>query len=377
MSLFKKAVKSESKLRLAIAGPSGSGKTYTSLTIAKGLAQGGEIALIDTEHGSASKYADLFPFDVAEMSAPYHPDKYIRAINEAAESGYKVIILDSLTHAWNGTGGLLDIVEQAAARMKTANTYAAWKEATPIQNRLIDAMLGANIHIIATMRSKQEYVLEENDRGYKQVTKKGMAPIQRDGMEYEFDIFLDMDISNRAVVQKSRCPGINGGVFERPNGELSRTLLAWLGSGEAVTVQAEHVTKPAAVVKPVAPPATNGAAHRQPSPEVKELAASVNATITKVESFDDTPNATTSDESIAAKATSIATDLFSPSAAQAWAIEEKYCSNEFHARNRWQNIVKEKFSNKVDQRNVKAVILDYIVDCLSQPKVQIEQPEAA
>lgn len=243
MSLFKKAVKQESKLRLAIAGPSGSGKTYSGLSIAAGLAQGGPVAVIDTEHGSASKYADIFDFDVAVMSAPYHPDKYVRAIKEAQDAGYKVLILDSLTHAWNGEGGLLNIVEEIAARMKTSNTYAAWKDATPIQNRLIEAMLSADMHIISTMRSKQEYILESIERNGRTISvpkKVGMAPIQRDGMEYEMDIFIEMDMENNGIVQKTRCPDIAGRVFNKPNGELSSILLEWLGSGTAQTVAHNH-----------------------------------------------------------------------------------------------------------------------------------------
>ena len=231
---FVKAVKQESKLRLAIAGPSGSGKTYTSLAIATAL--GGPVAFVDTEHGSASKYADLFEFDVMEMEPPYHPDRYVAAIREAANAGYKVIVLDSLTHAWNGTGGLLDVVEEAAKRMKTTNTFAAWKDATPVQNRLTDGIVSAPIHVIATMRSKQEYVLEKDDRGYNQVAKKGMAPIQRDGFEYEFDVFLDMDVRNNAIVTKTRCPALTGGFFSKPGADIAGILAEWL-HGELATAQ--------------------------------------------------------------------------------------------------------------------------------------------
>lgn len=223
---FVKAVKHESKLRLAIAGPSGSGKTFTSLAIASAL--GGQVAVVDTEHGSASKYADLFEFDVMELEAPYHPDRYVEAITEAAAAGYKVIVLDSLTHAWNGTGGLLDVVEKAAQNMKTSNTFAAWKEATPVQNRLIDNIINAPLHVIATMRSKQEYVLEKDEKGYNQVSKKGMAPIQRDGFEYEFDVFLDMDTRNNAIVSKSRCPALTDQVFKRPGADVAAILRDWL-----------------------------------------------------------------------------------------------------------------------------------------------------
>lgn len=223
--MFQKAVKHEAKLRLAIAGPSGSGKTYTALAIA--TAMGGPVAVVDTEHGSASKYADLFTFDVMEMRPPFHPDRFCEAIAEAAKAGYGVIILDSLTHAWNGTGGLLEIVDQAAARMKTSNTYAAWKDATPIHNHLIETIVGSDIHIIATMRSKQEYSQEKE--GNKTVIKKvGMAPIQRDGMEYEFDVFLDMDIDNNAIVSKTRCPDLTNRIFPKPGADIAGILAAWL-----------------------------------------------------------------------------------------------------------------------------------------------------
>ena len=226
MGLFQKAVKSSAKLRLAIAGPSGSGKTYTSLAIASHL--GEEVALVDTEHGSASKYADLFSFDVAAMSAPFAPDKYIRAIAEAAQAGYKVIILDSVSHAWNGNGGILSLVEEASKRNKSSNSFAAWADVTPIQNRFIEAIVSSDIHIIATMRSKQEYVQERDSNNKTVIRKVGMAPVQRDGFEYEFDVFLDMDADNNAIVSKTRCPDLAGRVFNRPGADVAKILADWL-----------------------------------------------------------------------------------------------------------------------------------------------------
>lgn len=220
---FKKAVKTDAKLRLAINGPAGSGKTYTSLAIGTALANGKPVAVVDTEHGSASKYADLFEFDVMELAAPFHPNKYVEAITEAASAGYGVIVLDSLTHAWNGEGGLLDIVEMIAKRMKNPNTFAAWKDATPIQNKLIEAIIAADIHIIATMRSKTEYVLNDN-----KPRKVGTSPVQREGFEYEFDVVFDMDVDNNAIVTKTRCPALTGGVFNKPGANVAKTLTQWL-----------------------------------------------------------------------------------------------------------------------------------------------------
>lgn len=226
MGLFQKAVKSSAKLRLAIAGPSGSGKTYTSLAIASHL--GEQVALVDTEHGSASKYADLFSFDVATMSAPFSPDKYIRAISEAAQAGYKVIILDSVSHAWNGNGGILSLVEEAGKRNKSGSSFAAWADVTPIQNRFIEAIVSSDIHIIATMRSKQEYVQEKDGNNKTVIRKVGMAPVQRDGFEYEFDVFLDMDADNNAIVSKTRCPDLARRVFNRPGADVAKILADWL-----------------------------------------------------------------------------------------------------------------------------------------------------
>jgi hypothetical protein len=226
--MFQKAIKQEAKLRLAIAGPSGSGKTYTSLSIAEALANGGKIAVVDTEHGSASKYADLFSFDVQEMDAPFHPDRFVTAIREAQQAGYKVIVLDSLTHAWNGSGGLLEIIDQIAARSNSKNTFAAWKEGTPIQNRLIEAMLQADVHIIATMRQKQDYVLEADERGKQKPVKVGLQAVQREGFEYEFDVVMNMDIDNQGIIVKTRCPALNGGVYRKPGKDVAGILSEWL-----------------------------------------------------------------------------------------------------------------------------------------------------
>ncbi|MFW5942022.1 MAG: ATP-binding protein [Chloroflexota bacterium] len=226
--MFRTAVKHEAKLRLAIAGPSGSGKTYTALAVGTALAReaGDRVAVVDTEHGSASKYADIFDFDVVNFDAPFHPDRFVEAIHMAEDEGYDVIILDSVSHAWNGTGGLLEIVDIAARKYK-GNSYMAWSEGTPIQNRLIESIVGSRIHVIATMRSKQDYVLIE--RNGKQVPQKvGMAPIQRDGFEYEFDLFLEMDVENNAIVSKTRCPALTGAVIREPGAALADTLLEWL-----------------------------------------------------------------------------------------------------------------------------------------------------
>lgn len=237
--MFQKAIKTEAKLRLAIAGPSGSGKTYSALAI--GSALGDKVAVVDTEHGSAAKYADLYDFDVLEMHGPYSPNKYITAIEAAQEGGYDVLILDSMSHAWNGAGGMLEMVEQVSKKYK-GNSYAAWGEVTPIYQNMIESIIAADMHIICTIRSKQDYILVEKN-GKQSPQKVGMAPIQRDGFEYEFDIFLDMDIENNAIVQKTRCPGLTGKVFTKPGGDVAAILKEWL-HGEPAPRKHKPVAEP-------------------------------------------------------------------------------------------------------------------------------------
>lgn len=240
--MFKKAVKTESKLRMAIDGPSGSGKTYTALTLATALANGHGVAVIDTERGSASKYSDLFGFDVCELGRdpkdlkPFHPEKYISAISEA--SGYDVLVIDSLSHAWSGKGGILECVDEIAKRAKSGNKFTAWSEGTPLQNRLIDAILAFPGHVIATMRSKTEYVTETNDRGKAAPRKVGTAPVQRDGVEYEFDIVADMTLDNEMLVSKSRCPALTGAVISKPTAAVADTLKAWMKGEKPTSIPA-------------------------------------------------------------------------------------------------------------------------------------------
>jgi KaiC/GvpD/RAD55 family RecA-like ATPase len=239
---FVKAVKHESKLRLAITGPSGAGKTYTALSIAKHLAQ--PVALVDTEHGSASKYADLFEFDVMNLQPPYHPDRFVEAIRDAAQAGYRVIILDSLTHAWNGTGGMLELVDEIAKRRTGGNTFAAWKDAGPIQSRLIESIVGAPIHVIATMRSKQDYAQEKNDQGKTVIKKVGMQAQQREGFEYEFDVVVDMNIDHEGIVTKTRCPALTDRVIAKPGKEVADTLTDWLKGAPVSAPVAQVAAEP-------------------------------------------------------------------------------------------------------------------------------------
>lgn len=190
---FKKAVRSASKLRLALSGTSGSGKTYGALLLAKGI--GGRIAVIDTERGSASLYADMegMPeFDVLELDAPFSPERYAEAIAAAESAGYDILIIDSMSHEWNGKGGCLEEVDNIARARYRGNTWSAWNEMTPRHRKFVDAMLTIKLHIIATMRSKTEVAQDVDANGKKVVKKLGMKVEQRDGVDYEFTIMFDL-----------------------------------------------------------------------------------------------------------------------------------------------------------------------------------------
>ncbi|MBL7989401.1 MAG: ATP-binding protein [Chlorobi bacterium] len=228
---FNRATKDGALLRLTIAGPSGSGKTFSALSIAQAFGVAGEppsIALIDTEHGSASKYADLFTFDTLRLDPPYSPARYIEAIQCAAKSEYDILIIDSLSHEWSGAGGILEIVDQKSKANRSGNSFSVWADATPLHQSFVTAILSAPLHIIGTLRSKTEYVLEQNLQGKTIPKKMGLAPIQREGFEYEFDVSGEMNLENELVVIKSRCPAVSGQVFAKPGMDLGLTLANWL-----------------------------------------------------------------------------------------------------------------------------------------------------
>lgn len=233
---FAPAVKSQLKARVAFDGPTGSGKTWTSLKWATVLAgDQGKIALIDTERESARLYAPHFTFDTVSFPPPYEVDKLTALLRTADDLGYSVIVIDSLSHFWEGEGGVLDEVD-AAGKRAGGNSYAGWKHGTPLQRNMVDVILGLNAHVIVTMRSKMEYTLEEytDGRGQKKSrpVKIGMAPVQRGGLEYEFTVVGDMDLDHCITFSKSRCD-LLGKTIVQPGREVeaAETFLGWLNDG--------------------------------------------------------------------------------------------------------------------------------------------------
>lgn len=226
---FTKATRKKSRLRLALTGPSGSGKTYSALMIAKGL--GGKIAVIDTEHGSASLYSNLCEFDTMELTAPYSPERYIQAIKAAEAAGYDTLIIDSTTHEWSGSGGCLEINDTTAQAKFRGNTWSAWNDTTPRHRKFIDAMLQSPMHIIATGRSKTETSQEDAGNGKKKVVKLGMKTEQRDGFEYEFTVVLDITHAGHYAIASKDRTNLYGDDPFKITEQTGADLAAWLDLG--------------------------------------------------------------------------------------------------------------------------------------------------
>ncbi len=259
---FQKATKAAAKLRLGLIGPAGSGKTMTALRIAAGL--GGRVAVIDTERGSASLYSGErgLDFDVNELDS-YEVERFLEAIADAAKGGYSTLVIDSLSHAWAGKGGILEYVDKAGKRNQGGGNFGAWRDATPRHNALVDAILGAPLHVICTLRSKVEYVVE-NVGGRNQVRKVGLQPVQRDGLEYEFTVVGDVTQDHDLVVTKTRAAFLKDAVIREAGEDLGRQLAAWLNNGQQRPGGAPPSPPPSTPARPTAQAAAPGAAlHEQ------------------------------------------------------------------------------------------------------------------
>jgi hypothetical protein len=228
---FAPATREQARARIGIQGPAGSGKTKTALRLAEGLAKGGTIGVVDTERGSALKYApvpgrpDLGGHAFGHMPMDNHdPRNLIAAVRAAEEAGIAVLIVDSWSHFWNGRGGLLSIVEQAGSK-SYGGSFGAWKEANPIEQDMLDAMLNFRGHLIVTMRTKNDYVIEG-----KTVTKVGTKTVQRDGAEYELDVVMDM-VQGTASVTKTRYSGLENLQVHHPGEDIADVILEQLGQG--------------------------------------------------------------------------------------------------------------------------------------------------
>lgn len=195
---LKKAERKKAKIRLGLSGASGFGKTYSALLIAKGLVGSWDkIALIDTENGSGELYSDLGEYNVITLEAPYSPERYIEAIKMCENAGMECIIVDSITHEWDGDGGCLDIQNQLGGR------YQDWAKVTPRHNAFIQSIITCKAHVITTVRRKQDYDMVKNDKGKMEVQKVGTKEVTRDGFEYELTMNLEF-INDKHMVKASK-----------------------------------------------------------------------------------------------------------------------------------------------------------------------------
>lgn len=240
MGLMRKAQRRKAKLRLGLSGPAGSGKTMGALLVGYGITgDWDKICLIDTENYSGDLYANynrggiqIGEYNIISLAAPYSPDKYVAAIKECEQAGIEVVIIDSLTHAWSGEGGLLDKKGQIEKSKKPGvNSWTAWRDITPMHNRLVETILTSRCHVVCTLRAKMEHVQEKDPASGKNIVRKiGMNPIQRDGMEYEFTTFVDIDQDHQCTSSKDRTSIVDGKSFTLTV-DMGRQFLQWLESG--------------------------------------------------------------------------------------------------------------------------------------------------
>jgi hypothetical protein len=201
---LQQAKRSSSPMKLLISGPSGSGKSFSSLQLAKGLVDIWEdICIIDTENGSADLYSHLGRYSVIRLEAPFHPNRYIEAINLAVEAGMKCIIIDSISHEWSGKGGCLELHEKATNSMKIPNSFAAWASVTPLHQSFLDAIIQCPIHVVCTARAKTDFIMIDRN-GKSAPQKVGMALVTRDGFDYEMSVHLELDQQHQAHCSKDR-----------------------------------------------------------------------------------------------------------------------------------------------------------------------------
>lgn len=239
---IKEAVREGQWAKMVIAGPSGGGKTFTALQLAKGLTRNGKIVVLDSERGSAKKYAKILgdmKYSVLDLPG-FSPETYSGAIKYAVEKGFDTIIVDSMSHSWAGKGGALELVDMAARRSHSGNSFVAWRDVNPLLAEFTDVLLSVPAHVIATVRTKQEYVIEENAKGKKEPRKLGMAPVIRDGFEYEFDISARIDMDNNLIIDKTRVEFLHNGVYKKAGFELGRQLRDWYDGNDPVV----HIPEP-------------------------------------------------------------------------------------------------------------------------------------
>ncbi|RIJ45502.1 AAA family ATPase [Maribellus luteus] len=240
---IRKAQRKQAKIKLALQGPSGSGKTYSALLLAAGLTNYSKIAVIDTENHSADLYAHLGDFNVLQLSKPFTPERYITAIETCEEAGMEVIIIDSVSHEWEGSGGILDLHGNMPG-----NSFTNWAKMTPRHNAFVQKILESPCHVISTIRTKTDYTLSEKN-GKMIPEKVGLKGITRDGMDYEFTIVFDLDIKHNATASKDR----TGLFMDKPayviSSKTGERILNWCNQGTSLDEVIKQVQQAKDVVE--------------------------------------------------------------------------------------------------------------------------------
>jgi len=232
MSTIRKASRHQVKIKLGFAGPAGSGKTMSSLLTAYGLCNDwNKILLIDTENGSGELYSNLGEYNVITLTPPFTPESYIEAIKDAESAGMEVIIVDSVSHEWEGKGGILETHSNM-----TGNSFTNWGKVTPRHNKFVEAILQSKCHVICTLRTKTDYVLVEKNG--KQVPEKvGLKAITREGWEYDLTVVFDLDMKQQATTSKDRTNMFMNKPQFLPSAETGKQILKWCQTGSITPVK--------------------------------------------------------------------------------------------------------------------------------------------
>lgn len=238
---LRKADRKQAKLRIGVSSPAGGGKTYSALILAEGIASDfKKVAIIDTENGSGELYSDLGDYNVITLEAPYSPERYIEAITACEEAGMEVIIIDSISHEWEGKGGCLEINESVAQAKFRGNTWSAWSETTPRHQKFIQSIVQSKCHIITTVRNKVDTIMTED----KKVKKVGTKEITREGFEYELTVNFNIDRdTHKVIASKDRTrlfEGVDPFIITK---ETGKKLVEWAMSGSVVKAPVVAITK--------------------------------------------------------------------------------------------------------------------------------------
>jgi hypothetical protein len=225
------ASRKKAKIKLGLSSVSGGGKTFSSILIAKGLCNDlSKVAIIDTENNSADLYAHLGNYQVLPLIAPFSPERYIEALNSCEKAGMEVIILDSISHEWEGKGGVLELSDQLGGQYQSA-----WKTLTPRHESFKQAIIQSPCHIITTVRRKQDYVLQEkqnkNGKMVQAPVKAGFKEVTREGWEYELTVNLELELNHFATASKDRTNLFMGKPAFIPDETTGKMILDWCNQG--------------------------------------------------------------------------------------------------------------------------------------------------